>query len=189
MAATDGIAIRIGAFLPEAGEAGVWRLPAGSFVPVDTGDARPGQGRAADPVPVPVIGLPGYPLAAAVIFELFAVPLLAVLPGLQTRMATGSRSGSAATGTPRPAATSGSPSDRAISRQASAFTSIRSPGRASLAGSAISPRHEGHTVPGGQWRLAVAGQEAPVEHRHHRPAELQAGRRGGGGYGGGTDQP
>jgi putative molybdopterin biosynthesis protein len=35
-------------------------------------------------VPVPVIGLPGYPLAAAVIFELFAVPLLTALQGLQT---------------------------------------------------------------------------------------------------------
>lgn len=30
---------------------------------------------------VPVIGLPGYPLAAAVIFELFAAPLLATLDG------------------------------------------------------------------------------------------------------------
>jgi putative molybdopterin biosynthesis protein len=39
--------------------------------------ARAGQGAAA----VPVIGLPGYPLAAAVIFELFAVPLLAALQG------------------------------------------------------------------------------------------------------------
>jgi putative molybdopterin biosynthesis protein len=33
------------------------------------------------PGPVPVIGIPGYPLAAAVIFELFAVPLLAALQG------------------------------------------------------------------------------------------------------------
>jgi molybdopterin molybdotransferase/putative molybdopterin biosynthesis protein len=33
------------------------------------------------PGPVPVIGTPGYPLAAAVIFELFAVPLLAALQG------------------------------------------------------------------------------------------------------------
>jgi len=32
---------------------------------------------------VPVIGVPGYPLAAAVIFELFAVPLLATLQGRQ----------------------------------------------------------------------------------------------------------
>ena len=32
-------------------------------------------------VAVPVIGIPGYPLAAAVIFELFAVPLLAALQG------------------------------------------------------------------------------------------------------------
>jgi len=30
---------------------------------------------------VPVIGVPGYPLAAAVIFELFGVPLLAALQG------------------------------------------------------------------------------------------------------------
>jgi putative molybdopterin biosynthesis protein len=33
------------------------------------------------PGPVPVIGIPGYPLAAAVIFELFAAPLLATLQG------------------------------------------------------------------------------------------------------------
>jgi putative molybdopterin biosynthesis protein len=33
---------------------------------------------------VPVIGVPGYPLAAAVIFELFAVPLLAALQGRQS---------------------------------------------------------------------------------------------------------
>ncbi len=33
------------------------------------------------PGPVPVIGIPGYPLAAAVIFELFAAPLLAALQG------------------------------------------------------------------------------------------------------------
>jgi putative molybdopterin biosynthesis protein len=32
---------------------------------------------------VPVIGVPGYPLAAAVIFELFALPLLAALQGLE----------------------------------------------------------------------------------------------------------
>jgi putative molybdopterin biosynthesis protein len=39
--------------------------------------------RADRPAPaVPVIGIPGYPLAAAVIFELFAVPLLAVLQGM-----------------------------------------------------------------------------------------------------------
>lgn len=34
---------------------------------------------------VPVIGVPGYPLAAAVIFELFAMPLLANLEGLRPR--------------------------------------------------------------------------------------------------------
>jgi putative molybdopterin biosynthesis protein len=38
-------------------------------------------GRAGAARPVPVIGIPGYPLAAAVIFELFAVPLLCALQG------------------------------------------------------------------------------------------------------------
>ena len=42
-------------------------------------------GRRAGRVCVPVIGVPGYPLAAAVIFELFAVPLLADLEGLRPR--------------------------------------------------------------------------------------------------------
>jgi putative molybdopterin biosynthesis protein len=52
--------------------------------PALLGYARPdrapaGQGAMA----VPVIGIPGYPLAAAVIFELFAAPLLAALQGRQ----------------------------------------------------------------------------------------------------------
>jgi putative molybdopterin biosynthesis protein len=46
--------------------------------PVLLGHAGPGGIPA-----VPVIGVPGYPLAAAVIFELFAVPLLAALQGGQ----------------------------------------------------------------------------------------------------------
>ncbi len=51
--------------------------------PVLLGYARPGRTRADRPAPaVPVIGIPGYPLAAAVIFELFAVPLLAALQGM-----------------------------------------------------------------------------------------------------------
>jgi putative molybdopterin biosynthesis protein len=50
--------------------------------PVLLGYARPGR-RPADAAvpPVPAIGVPGYPLAAAVIFELFAAPLLATLQG------------------------------------------------------------------------------------------------------------
>ena len=40
---------------------------------------RAGAGR--DAMAVPVIGIPGYPLAAAVIFELFAVPMLTALQG------------------------------------------------------------------------------------------------------------
>ena len=48
--------------------------------PVLLGYAQPDRARAGG-LAVPVIGMPGYPLAAAVIFELFAVPLLAALQG------------------------------------------------------------------------------------------------------------
>lgn len=52
--------------------------------PVLLGYARPDRAPADESaMAVPVIGLPGYPLAAAVIFELFAVPLLATLQGVQ----------------------------------------------------------------------------------------------------------
>jgi molybdopterin molybdotransferase/putative molybdopterin biosynthesis protein len=47
--------------------------------PALLGYARPGQGVP----PVPVIGVPGYPLSAAVIFKLFGLPLLAALQGGQ----------------------------------------------------------------------------------------------------------
>jgi molybdopterin molybdotransferase/putative molybdopterin biosynthesis protein len=48
--------------------------------PVLLGHARPARARAGQGgMAVPVIGIPGYPMAAAVIFELFAVPLLAAL--------------------------------------------------------------------------------------------------------------
>jgi putative molybdopterin biosynthesis protein len=50
--------------------------------PALLGHVRAGPERAGRPYPaVPVIGMPGYPLAAAVIFELFAVPLIAALQG------------------------------------------------------------------------------------------------------------
>jgi putative molybdopterin biosynthesis protein len=50
--------------------------------PVQLGYTQPGQENAGQgAMPVPVIGIPGYPLAAAVIFELFAVPMLAALQG------------------------------------------------------------------------------------------------------------
>ena len=52
--------------------------------PVLLGYARPDRAPAGQSAPtVPVIGVPGYPLAAAVIFELFAVPMLAALQGTQ----------------------------------------------------------------------------------------------------------
>ena len=52
--------------------------------PVLLGHARPGGARAGPgAMAIPVIGIPGYPLAAAVIFELFAVPLLTALQGGQ----------------------------------------------------------------------------------------------------------
>lgn len=53
--------------------------------PVLLGHVKPGQSGYAPPGsagrPVPAIGVPGYPLAAAVIFELFAAPLLRKLAG------------------------------------------------------------------------------------------------------------
>jgi putative molybdopterin biosynthesis protein len=52
--------------------------------PVLLGYARPDRALLRlNATAVPVIGIPGYPLAAAVIFELFAVPLLAILQGVQ----------------------------------------------------------------------------------------------------------
>jgi len=50
--------------------------------PVLLGYVRPDPARVGHAgTVVPMIGIPGYPLAAAVIFELFAVPLLATLQG------------------------------------------------------------------------------------------------------------
>jgi putative molybdopterin biosynthesis protein len=46
--------------------------------PVLLGHAKPGDGSNGT---VPVVGVPGYPLAAAVAFELFALPLLAAIGG------------------------------------------------------------------------------------------------------------
>ena len=50
--------------------------------PVLLGHARTSRAVDEQPTAVPVIGVPGYPLAAAVIFELFVVPLLAALQGI-----------------------------------------------------------------------------------------------------------
>jgi putative molybdopterin biosynthesis protein len=52
--------------------------------PVLLGHVKLGRGRAGQPArAAPAVGLPGYPLAAAVTFELFAFPLLAALQGWQ----------------------------------------------------------------------------------------------------------
>ena len=52
--------------------------------PVLLGYAQPDRTRAGhSATAVPLIGVPGYPLAAAVTFELFAVPLLAAVQGTQ----------------------------------------------------------------------------------------------------------
>jgi putative molybdopterin biosynthesis protein len=54
----------------------------GYVKPARSGYVPPGGARAGRPAgAVPAIGVPGYPLAAAVIFELFAAPLLAQLQG------------------------------------------------------------------------------------------------------------
>jgi len=54
----------------------------GHVKPARSGYVPPGGARAGRPAgAVPAVGVPGYPLAAAVIFELFAVPLIAQLQG------------------------------------------------------------------------------------------------------------
>ena len=51
----------------------------------EAGHGHPPEGHAARRTGIaPVIGLPGYPLATAVIFELFAVPMLGALTGQAT---------------------------------------------------------------------------------------------------------
>ena len=70
------------AVLAQAGGLAVRGVAVRPGHPVLLGYARQGQRQAREPaITVPVIGVPGYPLAAAVIFELFAVPLLAALQG------------------------------------------------------------------------------------------------------------
>ena len=64
--------------------------------------AAPGRARIA-----PVIGLPGYPLASAVIFELFAAPLLDALQGVRRRSGPPGWPRSTGTGRPRPASRTG----------------------------------------------------------------------------------
>jgi putative molybdopterin biosynthesis protein len=52
--------------------------------PVLLGHAKLGRASARQPAGIiPVVGLPGYPLATAVIFELFALPVLAAIQGWQ----------------------------------------------------------------------------------------------------------
>jgi putative molybdopterin biosynthesis protein len=59
--------------------------------PVLLGHARTRPAGDTQSAAVPVIGVPGYPLAAAVIFELFAVPLLTTLLGVPRTGRTRSR--------------------------------------------------------------------------------------------------
>ena len=70
------------AVLAHVGGLAVSRVAVRPGHPVLLGYALPRRTSADRPVgPVPVIGVPGYPLAAAVSFELFAAPLLAALQG------------------------------------------------------------------------------------------------------------
>jgi putative molybdopterin biosynthesis protein len=83
-----------GAVLAQAGGVAVAGVAVRPGHPALLGHAkRPGAGHGQPGCPAapeagprtgvaPVIGLPGYPLAAAVVFELFAVPLLAAIQGL-----------------------------------------------------------------------------------------------------------
>ncbi len=65
--------------LAQAGGVAVHGVAVRPGHPALLGHVKPGQSRSAGTVPA--IGVPGYPLAAAVIFELFAAPLLARLAG------------------------------------------------------------------------------------------------------------
>ena len=77
--------------------------------PALLGYARLNQARAdLDITTVPVIGIPGYPLAAAVVFELLTVPLLAALEGGRPPDQVWRRNSWAATGPPHPMSRSGS---------------------------------------------------------------------------------
>jgi putative molybdopterin biosynthesis protein len=67
------------AVLGEAGGLAVRGIAVRPGHPALLGYVRPDRDAAA----VPAIGVPGYPLAAAVVFELFGVPLLCALQGLQ----------------------------------------------------------------------------------------------------------
>ena len=70
------------AVLTQAGGLAVRGVAVRPGHPVLLGYASPGRKQPGEPAPpVPVIGIPGYPLAAAVIFELFAVPMLCALQG------------------------------------------------------------------------------------------------------------
>ena len=70
------------AVLAEAGSLAVSGVAVRPGHPALLGYARPAESHGRQAAgPVPVIGIPGYPLAAVVIFELFAVPLLAALQG------------------------------------------------------------------------------------------------------------
>ena len=70
------------AVLTQAGGLAVRGVAVRPGHPVLLGYASPGRKPHGEPAPpVPVIGIPGYPLAAAVVFELFAVPMLCALQG------------------------------------------------------------------------------------------------------------
>ena len=121
----------------------------------------------------PVIGLPGYPLATAVIFELFAAPMLEALTG----QAPGRRSASAraltATGPPRPTSRTGCSSRsarpaRAVSRRP------RRPG-AARARSASSPAR----TPGGRSPQARAISRRAPRSRCGRSDDCRPARWGG----------
>jgi putative molybdopterin biosynthesis protein len=90
--AVAGVAVRPGhpALLGHAKRPDVSLGHLVSLSEADTAGAGAAAGRSAAPGQAdhrtgiaPVIGLPGYPLAAAVIFELFAVPMIGALAGHQ----------------------------------------------------------------------------------------------------------
>ena len=91
-----------GAVLAQVGGVAVAGVAVRPGHPALLGHVKRGHARDSQPAgTVPAVGLPGYPLATAVIFELFVMPLLAALQGWERAEPGGAR-GSTATGRLRP---------------------------------------------------------------------------------------
>jgi putative molybdopterin biosynthesis protein len=124
--------------------------------PVLLGYAQPDRSRARPgATTVPVIGIPGYPLAAAVIFELFAVPLLAALQGVQLADGLCQRAQLACDWTSSPDVEDWVPVSLAPAGQHSDGLVVATPGRRGAGSiSRLMRAHAWWTIPIGQGKFA-----------------------------------